>query len=477
MTIAATAGGVVDITGPTWTFTPTGSGSNLFVLVNVVVTAGGGTAASMSSSNATWSVLIPAAPAPGDGFNVTTFIGEVTSASAALVTITFTGSATGVRGGSKEFSTTAGFSSITLDTSGLTAAGATTVYPSLLPGHGAGECYWCYAYNDNTASAGSSAGFSYFVDGNGNGSCWNASCGAGAQAPVWADTNVRDGRAVLVYEASANQLLISIAGAAGLDPELGSPYSEGIFAYGALGSLIGLTIAAHIAQLQMLPGGPVTSATSRPGVLAKALGAGLVNERMLAVLTSGQESGNADAAVQVFSESADASIAAQAVIEFGGVIVLTLTAAGLLTLGGVNNPVISMVPANATHSTSSPDLSTQTQNPGAANENFLALLTSGKNGADDAALQLFSECADASVPAFAVLEFGGSTAMTVTKAYAQFNVPVQPGNGSSPGAKIWSGSGAPSLSATAGDLYIRSNGTTGSYLYRSNGGSSWTAIL
>jgi hypothetical protein len=52
-----------------------------------------------------------------------------------------------------------------------------------------------------------------------------------------------------------------------------------------------------------------------------ALNAGLVNERILVSLSSGKESSNDDAAIQLFSESADATIPADIVFEFGGTVI------------------------------------------------------------------------------------------------------------------------------------------------------------
>ena len=67
-----------------------------------------------------------------------------------------------------------------------------------------GNCTICYAYNDGAASAGSTSGYTYYADPNGNGACWNPACTTSAQAPAWADSDFRDGIAVLLYEAPAS---------------------------------------------------------------------------------------------------------------------------------------------------------------------------------------------------------------------------------------------------------------------------------
>lgn len=151
------------------------------------------------------------------------------------------------------------------------------------------------------------------------------------------------------------------------------------------------------------------------------------------------------------------------------------SAMGMHDNGG--QPQLRMAPANVTHNTSVTEIFTSSLNAGAANEQtFMSAISGKEGGLDDAGLQLFSEAADGSVPALAVIEFGGQIGMTVTKANTAFNTPVQPGNGSSPGAHVYSGSGAPGIGGTAGDLYIRSDGGAGSYLYRCTGGSAWTAF-
>jgi hypothetical protein len=56
---------------------------------------------------------------------------------------------------------------------------------------------------------------------------------------------------------------------------------------------------------------------------------------------------------------------------------------------------------------------------------------------------------------------------------------IRPGTSTGAGARIYSGSGAPTLSAIAGDFYFRTDtpGTGNQRLYVCTGGSSWTGIL
>ena len=126
----------------------------------------------------------------------------MTSASSATVTLTFNSSTSTIRGHWTEFSTSAGYSSVTLDSSGTVNA-TTDNFPQLTPGHGSGELYFGFAVWPSSATAGSTSGYTYYVDAtNDNGSCWNTSCTSSAQQPVWGGTAAAiNGIAVLLYEA------------------------------------------------------------------------------------------------------------------------------------------------------------------------------------------------------------------------------------------------------------------------------------
>lgn len=197
MTFAAVGSSVTD-GGSSFNLTPAAVGDLIIVITVCASTTVKATG--LSSSNVTWSVLAGPSQAPQNSFWVTAFIGKVTSASLASVTVSYSGSAPATFNNLHEFSTTHGFALVALDASGLTGSGATTAYPTLTPTQGAGELYYGYAYNNAAASAGSTSGYSYFVDTSSNGACWNPACANSAQTPTWADTSSRDGMAVLLYE-------------------------------------------------------------------------------------------------------------------------------------------------------------------------------------------------------------------------------------------------------------------------------------
>jgi hypothetical protein len=86
-------------------------------------------------------------------------------------------------------------------------------------------------------------------------------------------------------------------------------------------------------------------------------------------------------------------------------------------------PALIMEPESVTHQTSQPQVFGSALNAGAANEYNELIVTSGKNGNDDAAIQLFAEPADATAPAKAVIEFGGTIGLIVTKTGPQYPSP------------------------------------------------------
>lgn len=83
------------------------------------------------------------------------------------------------------------------------------------------------------------------------------------------------------------------------------------------------------------------------------------------------------------------------------------------------NPALHLLPPSMAHVLVHPEIFAFSTNPGMASEAVWLTFTSGKEGpvaGDDAGLQLISEAADASTPARIVFEFGGTVALTLSKA-------------------------------------------------------------
>lgn len=122
-------------------------------------------------------------------------------------------------------------------------------------------------------------------------------------------------------------LLLSDASAPGTD-RYGNDFYAGRYLYGPAGSFAGLVDDGATASLLLR--GPGASKTT---VDAQAFGAvsapGQAGEYQWLVLTSGKSSGQPDAALQLRGAPADGSGSAQAVIEFGGTVAVTIDAAGI----------------------------------------------------------------------------------------------------------------------------------------------------
>ena len=100
-----------------------------------------------------------------------------------------------------EFKSTAGANVIVLDVQGHLDVGGTNTWASLTPAQ-AGELYFGWSGDTGTATAGSTTGYTYGNDSNGNGVAFNPACTSAAQAPVWADAGSNFGVMILVREAA-----------------------------------------------------------------------------------------------------------------------------------------------------------------------------------------------------------------------------------------------------------------------------------
>ena len=186
--VGASSGGVA----ASFSLTPHAAGNIIVLEVNWATS----TTTGASSSNATWAVI--AGPVVTGARTSIVILGVAASTSAATVNLTTSGAPAFAW---QEFSTTAGAANVLLDAVGTVNA-AQAAYPSITPGHGAGELYFGYALNGGTASSGSTSGYTYNanVDGINDGLCFNPSCTSATQAPTWADSNTKSGIAVLLYE-------------------------------------------------------------------------------------------------------------------------------------------------------------------------------------------------------------------------------------------------------------------------------------
>jgi hypothetical protein len=219
-------------TAHSFSITPTTVGN--FYLLGVISETAADFATTLSASNITWSVLVAHTSLPNNAVVETVFIGVATSTSAATTTVTFAAGSPTTRTAWQQFSNTLGFSAVALDVSGSVDSASAGTFPSLTPGHGAGELFWGYMFDNGTGTAGSTSGYTYQFDANGNPMAYNASCGSGAQHPNVGDTtDGTSGIAVLLREA-----VTAISGAATLSGT-GALATAGIVAVPGAATLAG----------------------------------------------------------------------------------------------------------------------------------------------------------------------------------------------------------------------------------------------
>lgn len=118
-------------------------------------------------------------------------------------------------------------------------------------------------------------------------------------------------------------LFVNITSQGGVDT-LGNSYQAGIFVYGPSGSFISLEDSGSEAIIIINPAGAAHLNVS-PQILTGMNNPGAANESASLVLSSGKESSNHDAGIQLFAESADTTIPAKMVFEFGGSVAGTIT--------------------------------------------------------------------------------------------------------------------------------------------------------
>jgi hypothetical protein len=133
------------------------------------------------------------------GFSSAVFVGTATATGAATATVTYSGVPSAFRNAGQGWrSSTGGFTIV--DQEVLDSAGTNTM-PAILP-TAAGQLYSCFEFDNSIATAGATSGYTYDVDANGNGFCFNGNCTAASQAPVWGSSTCAFGTAVMLTAAT-----------------------------------------------------------------------------------------------------------------------------------------------------------------------------------------------------------------------------------------------------------------------------------
>jgi hypothetical protein len=260
-------------TAKTFTLTTgTSDGKDHFILLWVISETTADYATSLSSSNMSWdaSPLVAHHAFTNNAVVQTTFKGKVTSASTgATVTVTLAAGSPVIRAAWQEFSTTAGYASVTLDNSGTTDTATGGTMPPVTPTK-LHDLYCGYVYDNGSALAGSTSGYTYTVDAEFNTFAYNTSCANSTQTPNIGDSNGTSGIGVMLYEAVTSLSGAAVLSGTGTLTAAGKVVAPGSAVLSGTGTL-GATSAVAIPSSAVLLGtGALTAAASvmTPGQVA-----------------------------------------------------------------------------------------------------------------------------------------------------------------------------------------------------------------
>ena len=190
-------GSFVQTTTTTLAVNPTRVGN--FYVAEVIAFSNTVYASSISGGNCTWTQTGSKFLGTNNAFYATVFIGKATATGAANATIAFSGSTPSFGCVAQQFSSSIGSYAQDGLQGTLDLAVGTADSASLTPS-GPGDLYFAYFYDSGTAVGGSTTGYTYDVTTGGNGVVFNPACGSGTQIPVWGDTGIVYGVAVLLKE-------------------------------------------------------------------------------------------------------------------------------------------------------------------------------------------------------------------------------------------------------------------------------------
>ena len=182
MTFAATGSPLYAATG---TLPVSNQGTGNLLLVEVITDSATEYCSSLSGGGATWTQMGTVFHGTVNAYSATLFAGTVTATGAGTVTPSFTGGTPSYYElDGHEFTSTVG--AWALDVQGNLDSAGTNNWASLTPANN-GELYFGAAACSNSGGvAGSTSGYTYSVNANGDSTAYNASCPAGtATYPVW----------------------------------------------------------------------------------------------------------------------------------------------------------------------------------------------------------------------------------------------------------------------------------------------------
>jgi len=153
----------------------------------------------ISGGNCTWEQVTPSFGGTYSPCCAVVWAGTSYATGSSTATLSFTATLPGnLRIAGQEFSSTVG--TWHLDVSGNLDSGATAFFPALTPA-APGELYFCFCYFGISYAAGSTPGYTYFIDPESNGLAFNPDCTSATQQPVWGTGSGSDlGIAVLMSD-------------------------------------------------------------------------------------------------------------------------------------------------------------------------------------------------------------------------------------------------------------------------------------
>ena len=170
------------------------------VILLHVTTEGSAPPTGVSGGGATWTqVGTTVTGSVNSGFSAAVYEGTVTTAGTAQATVTTSGTASAVRIGGQEYNPGSGQTGALVSQANLDVTGTSTG-PSITP-TGSDELYSFYGFDTGTGSAGSTPGYTYELDNNGNPYAYDPA--SPTQPPVFGDSNVAFGIAVLMESTPA----------------------------------------------------------------------------------------------------------------------------------------------------------------------------------------------------------------------------------------------------------------------------------
>jgi hypothetical protein len=188
-------GGLIQGTSLTSSVTAHAAGD---VILLHVTTEGSAPPTGISGGGATWTqVGTTLRGSVNPGFSAAVYQGRVTAAGTAQVTVTASGTPSAVRIAGQEYNPGSGQTGVLVSQANLDATGTSTG-PSITP-TGSNELYSFYGYDTGIGSAGSTPGYTYELDNNGNVYAYDLA--SPTQPPAFGDSNVAFGITVLMESA------------------------------------------------------------------------------------------------------------------------------------------------------------------------------------------------------------------------------------------------------------------------------------